>query len=92
MPFRQFLSGFARELDVQERFIQNMDMGPEVTTFDVPDRFVDRLVSTRGIVFNEQSLRLDRTQSIPGNASTSDKPKRSSRPRARKFAEARANA
>lgn len=92
MPFRQFLSGFARELDVQERFIQNMDMGPEVTTFDVPDRFVDRLVSTRGIVFNEQSLRLDRTQSIPGNASASDKPKRSSRPRARKFAEARANA
>lgn len=92
MPFRQFLSGFARELDVQERFIQNMDMGPDATTFDVPDRFVDRLLSTRGIVFNEQSLRLDRTQAIPGSATSSDRPKRPSRPRARKFAEARANA
>ena len=92
MPFRQFLSGFARELDVQERFIQNMDMGADATTFDVPDRFVDRLVSTRGIVFNEQTLRLDRSESIAGAAGPSAAPKRSSRPRARKFAEARANA
>ena len=94
MPFRQFLSGFARELDVQERFIQNMDMGPEVTTFDIPDRFVDRLVSTRGIVFNDQTLRLDRTDPVAGGhgGSRDNSAPRRSRPRARKFAEARANA
>ncbi len=93
MPFRQFLSGFARELDVQERFIQNMDMGQDVTTFDVPDRFVDRLVATKGIVFGDQTLRLDKTAPV-GNESSRSAPSkpRSSRPRARKFAERRANA
>lgn len=93
MAFREFLSGFARELDVQERFIQNMDMGPEVTTFDVPDRFVDRLVSTRGLVFGDQTLRLDKTAPIGNESQEGAKPKRSSsRPRARKFAERRASA
>ena len=92
LPFRQFLSGFARELDVQERFIQNMDMGQDATTFDVPDRFVDRLVATKGIVFGDQTLRLDRTAPV-GNESNSPAPRaRSSRPRARKFADRRANA
>ncbi len=96
MPFRQFLSGFARELDVQERFIQNMDMGQDATTFDVPDRFVDRLVATKGIVFGDQTLRLDKTAPIGNESgrapSPSAAPRRSSRPRARKFADNRANA
>lgn len=92
MPFRQFLSGFARELDVQERFIQNMDMGQDATTFDVPDRFVDRLVSTRGIVFGEQTLRLDKTAPVGNESSAPASKPRTPRPRARKFAESRANA
>jgi len=72
-----------------------MDMGQDATTFDVPDRFVDRLVATKGIVFGDQTLRLDKTAPIGNESgrapSPSSAPRRSSRPRARKFADNRAN-